>query len=153
MQALEHRIPPPLVAALIAAAMWLLASPTPLLAVPELLRHGLSLLIATTGLVFDLLGLLAFRAQRTTINPLQPARASAMVTSGIYRVTRNPMYIGLALLLLAWAVHLASLWPLLGPPLFVLYMNRFQIRPEERALESLFGEAYSRYAERVRRWL
>ncbi len=153
VQALEHRIPPPLVAALVATGMWLVASPTPWTAVADGARLAATLVIAAAGIGFDLSGLLAFLARRTTVNPMRPRKASALVTSGVYRLTRNPMYVGLALLLLAWAVHLASPWPLLGPPLFVLYMNRFQIRPEERALEALFGDDYRRYAARVRRWL
>ena len=98
-------------------------------------------------------GLLAFRASRTTINPLRPKRVSALVTVCVYRITRNPMYVGLCCILLAWAVHLAALPAFLGPPAFVLYVTRFQIVPEERALAELFGERYLEYAARVRRWL
>lgn len=109
--------------------------------------------MAIAGVAFDLLGLLAFRAARTTTNPFKPERASALVTGGVYRVTRNPMYVGLALLLSAWAIWLSALLPWAGPVLFVLYITRFQIRPEERVLRDIFGDAYSRYADRVRRWL
>jgi protein-S-isoprenylcysteine O-methyltransferase Ste14 len=153
MKALEHRIPPPVLAAGIAAAMWLVASPVPWLTMPEGVRLGVALVIAALGIAFDLSGLLAFRAQRTTVNPMRPHKASALVTHGVYSLTRNPMYVGLALLLLAWAVRLGAPWPLAGPPLFVLYISRFQIGPEERALEALFGDEYRRYAARVRRWL
>jgi protein-S-isoprenylcysteine O-methyltransferase Ste14 len=85
---------------------------------------------------------------------LQPAQAASMVTSGVYRFTRNPMYLGMFCLLAAWAAWLGRLAPLLaGLPAFVLYMNRFQIRPEERALEQRFGAAFREYAARVRRWI
>lgn len=116
---------------------------------------GLSLcLLVLVGLSFDLAGLLAFRASRTTVNPLRPERASALVTRGVYRITRNPMYVGMVFLLLAWGVYLAH-WPalLLGPVVYMLYLNRFQIAPEERALLGLFGEEYRTYMARVRRWL
>lgn len=109
--------------------------------------------LGLVGLAFDLAGLLAFRSHRTTVNPLSPHKASALVTGGVYRITRNPMYVGMAFLLLAWAVHLSALLPLLGPVLFVLYITRFQIQPEERVLQQLFGEAYTDYRRAVRRWL
>lgn len=153
MQALELKIPPPLVAALIAAAMWGLAAFEPSFHLPPLVRQAAVAALVVGGLAFDVLGLVAFLRARTTVNPLTPSKASALVTQGIYKLTRNPMYVGLVLLLTAWACHLSALWPLLGPVLFVLYINRFQIEPEERVLRALFGEAYAAYAARVRRWL
>jgi protein-S-isoprenylcysteine O-methyltransferase Ste14 len=153
MKALELKVPPPLLALFLAAAMWGLSHLEPQLGISVPFRRAAALVIALAGGTFDLLGLLAFRKSRTTIDPLQPQRASAFVTSGVYRVTRNPMYVGLAFLLAAWAVFLGALWPFLGPALYVLYVNRFQIEPEERILARLFGDDYARYTARVRRWL
>lgn len=153
MSALDHRIPPPLVGALVAAAMWGCATLGPQLPMPPMLRHAVVGVLVAAGLAFDLFGLLAFRASRTTINPLKPACASVLVTGGVYRITRNPMYVGMGLLLLAWAVHLSALLPFAGPVAYVLYITRFQIRPEERVLAEIFGGAYAAYAARVRRWL
>lgn len=150
---LEHRIPPPVVGLAIAVAMWAAAGLPPTLAPPDWLRHGLVAVLLAAGIAFDLGGFVAFRRLRTTVNPLSPEKASALVTGGVYRITRNPMYVGMALLLTAWAAHLSALWPFAGPLLFVLYIDRFQIAPEERVLHALFGEAYSAYAARVRRWL
>jgi protein-S-isoprenylcysteine O-methyltransferase Ste14 len=150
---LEHRVPPPIVGLLVALAMWLLAKVPPAFAVTPWLRQGVALLLVAGGVTFDFLGLLAFVRQRTTVNPMRPENASALVTAGVYRVTRNPMYVGMALLLTAWAVDLASPWPFLGPVAFVLYMNRFQIASEERALQARFGAEWATYAARVRRWL
>jgi protein-S-isoprenylcysteine O-methyltransferase Ste14 len=153
MSFLEHRIPPPVAAVLFAALMgWLASLPPPLALSPGAGAVAVPVL-AAAGLAFDLLGLAAFWRARTTINPLRPDKATALVTGGIYQVTRNPMYVGLAFLLTAWAVHLEAAWPLLGPPLFVVYLTRFQIVPEERVLRMLFGERYAAYAARVRRWL
>lgn len=150
---LEHRIPPPVVAALIGLAMWIAAPLGAALAVGATARHVVTAILLAVALAFDLAGLLAFRASRTTINPLRPERASTLVTAGIYRFTRNPMYVGLGLILLAWAVHLSAWLPFLGPLVYVLYINRFQIVPEERALRQSFGEPYVRYMARTRRWL
>jgi protein-S-isoprenylcysteine O-methyltransferase Ste14 len=153
MQALELKVPPPIVGALVAAAMWFLSRFAPQLPLPQTARLALVGLLVTAGITFDLLGLAAFRRLRTTVNPLRPNKASALVTSGVYKVTRNPMYVGMTLLLTAWAVHLSALWPFIGPALFVVYISRFQIQAEERVLRGLFGQEYADYAARVRRWL
>lgn len=153
MHWLEHRIPPPVVAALVGLAMWLAAPPDAALAMGATARHAVTAILLALALAFDVAGLLAFRASRTTINPLRPERASTLVTGGVYRFTRNPMYVGLCLILLAWAVHLSAWLSFLGPLVFALYVTRFQIVPEERALRELFGEPYVRYMARVRRWL
>ncbi|AAY91672.1 isoprenylcysteine carboxylmethyltransferase family protein [Pseudomonas protegens] len=153
MQALENRIPPPLVAVLFAVLMGLLARGLPGLDPGLGTRLLLALPLVMAGLLFVLAGGLAFRRAKTTVNPLKPASASALVTSGIYQYTRNPMYVGFALWLLAWGLYLASPLVLLGVLGFVLYMNRFQIYPEERALGQLFGADFAAYRQRVRRWL
>ena len=133
--------------------MWAVAEVGPQFDLALQARYVVAGVLVVVGLGFDLLGLIAFRASRTTINPLRPERSTALVTGGVYRVTRNPMYVGMALLLLAWAVYLSSLLPFAGPVVFVLYITRFQIQPEERALQAIFGEDFARYAARVRRWL
>lgn len=155
MSSLELKVPPPLVGVAVGLLMGLAAWLMPLSPLPldAMARWSLVAVLVAAGLFVDLLGLLAFRAQKTTVNPLRPQRSSALVTAGIYRITRNPMYLGMALLLLALAVGLDAWLLLLGPVLFVLYLTRFQIQPEERALRQLFGAEYTRYCERVRRWL
>ncbi len=150
---LELKLPPPLVGAAVALLMWVLAWLAPAWPLPPALRLAAVGLLIAAGLAVDLLGLLAFRAHRTTVNPLRPQRSAALVTSGIYRLTRNPMYVGMGLLLLSWAVWLSSLPALLGPVVFVAYITRWQIRPEERVLHGIFGDEYERYCARVRRWL
>jgi protein-S-isoprenylcysteine O-methyltransferase Ste14 len=150
---LDKKIPPPLIGALVAALMWGLSLWGPSWTLTPAVRYLLSGLLIVAGLGFDFSGLLAFRAARTTFNPLKPERSSALVTGGVYRITRNPMYLGLALALSGWAVWLSALLPWIGPPLFVAYITRFQIRPEERILKEIFGDAFSSYAARVRRWL
>ncbi len=152
MKGLELKIPPPALGLLLGAAMWWIASVTPkLMALPD--PANVATVIALVGVSFDIAGILFFRRARTTVNPLRPANTTALVSSGVYRITRNPMYVGMLFILIAWAVYLASAWTLLGPLAFVLYMNRFQIGPEEKVLEGLFGEAYARYKMKVRRWL
>ncbi len=153
MHALELKIPPPAVAMLIAGAMWGISLVAPLLEVPAIIRVAAALAIALAGGGFSLAGVISFRRAGTTVNPMKPETTSALVCSGIYQATRNPMYAGLLFVLVAWAVFLSSPCALLGPLAFVLYINRFQIAPEERALSSKFGKEYAAYKQSARRWL
>jgi protein-S-isoprenylcysteine O-methyltransferase Ste14 len=137
----------------VAVPMGMVAYFSPALAVDLPGRLGVALALAAAGAVVALAGVAEFRRRRTTVNPLQPERASALVTSGVFRWTRNPMYLGLALALFGWAAFLAHPLAALGVPVFVAWMNRWQIPREERALEGLFGAEFARYRTRVRRWL
>jgi protein-S-isoprenylcysteine O-methyltransferase Ste14 len=153
MHSLELKVPPPLVALVLAAAMWVIAKMASPIEAPDLVRHVVAAVIALAGGCVSLAGIVAFRRARTTVNPLKPQNTSALVTAGIYKYTRNPMYLGLLLVLLAWAVFLSSVWALAGPFAFVLYIGRFQIAPEERVLATMFGAGYADYRATVRRWL
>lgn len=150
---LELKIPPPLVGlacALLMAGAGYAFPGLPLATLPRALAAGVFVL---AGLAFDVAGLVAFRRARTTINPLRPQNSSSLVSGGVYRLTRNPMYVGMACILVGWAAWLAQPLALLGPVIFVLYITRYQIRPEERMLEKLFGAGFTAYAAKVRRWL
>lgn len=109
--------------------------------------------LAGAGVVVALLGVVSFRRARTTVNPLQPATASHLVVSGIYRRTRNPMYLGMLLVLLGWGVFLAHVPAMVLAVTFVPLMNRLQIGPEERILSTVFGQQFTNYQSTVRRWL
>ena len=153
MRALELRIPPPIVALLSAAIMWVIARVMPPVEMPGLIRVTTAIALALAGVVIAISGVIAIRRANTTLNPLKPETTSTIVTSGVYRFTRNPMYVGLAFVLLAWAVFMSSAWSLLGVVCFILYMNRFQIMPEERVLSGMFAASYAAYRAKVRRWL
>lgn len=133
--------------------MWLVARFSPALSVELPGRLATALVLAAAGAAVALAGVAEFRRVRTTVNPLRPEKASALVTSGVFRWTRNPMYLGLALALLGWAAFLAHPLAALGVPAFVVWMSRWQIPREERALAALFSEEFTRYRTRVRRWL
>ncbi|HBN13954.1 MAG: protein-S-isoprenylcysteine methyltransferase [Gammaproteobacteria bacterium] len=153
MQSLELKIPPLALVVLFAGLMWLLARLTPGFDYAVPLRQLLVAVVSALAVLIALAGVASFRQASTTVNPLNPENSSALVVSGIYRITRNPMYLGFLLLLAAWALMLANLAVLLLLPVFVWYMDRFQILPEERALAGLFGNDYTNYCARVRRWL
>jgi protein-S-isoprenylcysteine O-methyltransferase Ste14 len=152
-RSLELRIPPPLVALAVAVLMWGLAGITPTidLAADWVLILGVA--PAMLGVGAAIAGVASFQRARTTIHPLTPERSSALVDSGIYRFSRNPMYLGMALVLLGWSAWLTAPAALFGPLIFMAFITRFQIHPEERILEGLFGEGYKDYCRRVRRWL
>lgn len=153
MQVLELKIPPVGVFLLAGAAMWGLERAVPAAAIelPARLFIVLALFAAASGIA--LAGIVAFYRHDTTVDPVRPGKATSLVVASIYRHTRNPMYLGLALLLVAWAAYLANAVSLLLIPAFIAYMNRFQIKPEERALQDKFGSSYTRYMSEVRRWL
>ena len=153
MWSLELKIPPPAVALIVAVTMWTISLPGEPLAVPAVVRAAVAGIVALVGGAFSASGVISFRRAKTTVNPKKPQAASSLVTSGVYRLTRNPMYVGLLFVLVAWAIFLSSAWTLVGPPAFLLYITRFQIQPEERVLAAMFGTAYSNYKENVRRWL
>lgn len=153
VKALENRIPPPVVATVVAAWMWLISGLSPTWVVDRRLSIGVALVFSTAGLVVVAWAVFGFRRARTTINPRKPEQASSLVAAGVYRYTRNPMYLGFAAMLLALAACLASPLALLGPAAFVLFIDRFQITPEERALSGKFGAEFQAYRDRVRRWL
>ena len=131
--------------------MWFLSRPAFDFSLPW--REVIAGIFIAVALGIGVIALIGFRRAKTTVNPLSPEQASALVTGGIYRWTRNPMYLGMLLLLVGWACILSNWAALAILPLFVIYLNRFQIAPEERALRARFGDEFDNYCRKVRRWL
>ena len=114
---------------------------------------ALGVALAVAGLGFAVIALGLFRRAGTTYHPTVPGEATALVTGGVYRLTRNPMYVGMALILAGIAAWYGSVIAALLVPVFVGILTAVQIIPEERALERLFGDEYRVYKHRVPRWL
>ncbi|OGW34755.1 MAG: hypothetical protein A2X58_03295 [Nitrospirae bacterium GWC2_56_14] len=150
---LELKIPPVAVFFVFAAILWLLAIAVPTAEVSFPAKKPIAAGAAVVGGVFAGAGILSFLRVRTTLDPRAPGKAASLVTNGVYAITRNPMYLSLLFLLAGWAVYLSNLAALVALPLFVTYLNRFQILPEERALAVLFDSEFQSYCNRVRRWL
>ncbi len=153
MKTLELKIPPPLLFLICIALMYLNHMMLSLFVVTLPFRELVLFGFLLSSGYFGLSGLYEFRKARTSVHPVRVDKASTIVASGVYRFTRNPMYLGLLLLLLGygyWQQNLLNLLICLG---FVLYMNRFQIQPEERFLEQKFGKTYTEYKAQVRRWI
>lgn len=153
MNTLELKIPPVALGLIFAVIMLALARGIPTWHVTLAGSSWLAAGIASLGLGAALAGVLAFRAAGTTVDPRLPEQSSQLVIRGIYRLSRNPMYVGFLLLLIAWAVWLSNVAACALLPLFVMYMNRFQIQPEERAMQAKFGDSYRHYCRQVRRWI
>lgn len=153
MHTLNNKLPPPLVALIFAAIMWFSAPYLPKLLLSSALQITLTALVLLMGISFCIAGVLSFKRHQTTVNPLKPETASALVNSGVYRISRNPMYLGFAFGLTALSVYLLSPVTLVGVLGFIAYMNAFQITPEEQALTQLFGDDFKHYQSHVRRWL
>ena len=153
MSRLENRIPPPIVAVLFVVAMGACARWLPVVDVSFPGQDLATGLVVGAGLGVIAFAIAQFARARTTIDPLHPAAASTLVSGGVFRVTRNPMYLGLALVLAGLALRLGDGGSALLVAGFVAYITRFQIVPEERALRAKFGAEFDAYAGRVRRWL
>jgi protein-S-isoprenylcysteine O-methyltransferase Ste14 len=153
MHTLELRVPPLALVLICAILMVVLAELVPgadfTVPAQPLPAAG----VAVLGAAAAVAGVVAFRRHKTTVNPLTPDQTTSLVASGIYRVTRNPMYLGFLLMLAGWSLYLANWVAALLLPVFVVYMNRFQIQPEERALREKFGRSFIEYMSAVRRWL
>ncbi len=153
MKALELKIPP--VAVFIVVALLMHLAHTFAAGAHIAVPFSLAILfvsIAISGVV-GISGIVAFRQAKTTVNPVKPEEASSVVDSGIYRYTRNPMYLGLLVLLIGLSIYYQNLLSVALNIVFVMYMNRFQIEPEEAVLEKKFGEEYLDYKQSVRRWI
>lgn len=153
MRWLELRIPPVAVALIHGIGMWVLSGRSD----PGVLRSTsvgwAAGALVVLGAMLALTAVAQFRSHKTTVDPRDPEASSTIVTTGVYRFSRNPMYLAFSLILAGWSLYLAQLQALMLVPVFVLYMTRFQIRPEERVLEERFGSEYVQYSSEVRRWV
>ncbi|WP_085343157.1 isoprenylcysteine carboxylmethyltransferase family protein [Vibrio sp. ArtGut-C1] len=153
MRKLELKVPPVAVFLLVILLMYGLTVLVPSLniSVPfvEVVVGGLTLLSGYMGIA----GVYEFHKVKTTVNPVKPDTASSVVRTGVFSFSRNPMYMALLLLIIAIGLWWQHLSVVLCSVVFVSYMNRFQIKPEERVLERLFGEEYLDYKNHVRRWI
>lgn len=150
---LELRIPPPVVFLAFAGLMWLISVYIPWATVSLPAKMPFALAIASVGGLLAGISIGSFLRARTTLHPDKPMKTTTLVVTGVYSMTRNPMYLSLLLVLIGWAIYLANVAAALLILIFVFYLNRFQIKPEERALASLFGKEFEAYSKRVRRWL
>ncbi|MFT7289238.1 MAG: protein-S-isoprenylcysteine O-methyltransferase Ste14 [Halieaceae bacterium] len=153
MQLLELRVPPIIQLLAMALLMWSVSRYLPAFALPIGGAVWLATAYFIAGTVLAILGVREFRKARTSVDPRTPAKAGKLVSAGVYRISRNPMYLGMLLVLIGWAFYLRSSLALALLPVFVVYMSYFQIKPEERFMREKFTGAYDAYCSAVGRWL
>ena len=146
------KLPPAIVFILFAALMYLLASFLPVGYFDFYGRYLLVKILLAVAILIGTISLYQFFRAKTTVDPLTPSKAQKLVTKGLYNYSRNPMYLTLLLILLAWGLWLGNVFNTITAAAFVAYMNRFQIIPEEEALKEKFGKDYEKYLIKVRRW-
>jgi protein-S-isoprenylcysteine O-methyltransferase Ste14 len=147
------KIPPALQVAIFALVIWLISKLTAVKHLDFEYQKEFSWLIFALGVFIGIIAVYAFRKAQTTVDPRNPDKASKLVTVGIYKISRNPMYLGLFFILLAFVIKLGNLYSVPVLVVYVWYITTFQIKPEETALKDLFGEDYSHYLKTVRRWI
>ncbi len=154
MQNPDHsnvRIPPPLIYAGTFVAAFLLEKIFPVLIVPKTASRVAAFVCIAIWGILSVWSISQFRRARTSFVPIKPA--TALVVSGPYRFTRNPMYVGFTFLYLGLALLFALFWGLILLPVLIVIIQRYVIAREEQYLERKFGEEYLRYKARVRRWI
>ena len=153
MTSLDHKIPPPVIMLLCAALAWVLARSAPgsVFVLPA--RTLIVALLVLAGISLAVAGIAAFRRANTTVDPRSPDQSTSIVRGGPFGFTRNPMYLGMVLMLLGVCAYLANPLALVAVVIFVAYITRFQIIPEERVLLEKFGEPFAQYMRSVRRWI
>jgi protein-S-isoprenylcysteine O-methyltransferase Ste14 len=156
MKFLELKCPPPIVLIVSSLIAWLVSQRSGEFVLQQLntLDNLLwPLVFVIAGIALALAGVKEFADQQTTVNPLDPNLSSSLVTSGVFQMTRNPMYLGMLLVSLGWADLLDNFLAYSGALIFFTYISAFQIKPEEAIMADKFGEAFNQYCRSVRRWL
>lgn len=152
-QDLELLIPPPLLLLATALLMWIFAVFLTFAKIDIPARTIIGTTAFTLGVLIDVCAVIQFWRAKTTVNPISVHNTTRLVTTGLYRFSRNPMYIGQLLILIAWAIYLRNVLSMFWIPAYIFWIERFQIVPEERLLEAKFRGTFIAYARRVRRWV
>lgn len=150
---MKLKIPPAVVTLFFASLMWIMDKYIHFKGTDFQGSSWLAVSFFAAGGTVGLVGLIQFYRQSTSINPHKPDNASSLVDSGIYQFSRNPMYLALLLILISYGIYLGNMLAILVLPFFVLYINYFQIIPEEKVLQQKFGEEFEKYRSQVPRWI
>ena len=145
---LDTKIPPPIVTIMILSIIYLFDFTE-----YNLNTDIISIITLFIGLIFIISAVIQFINRKTTVNPTKPHKTSTLVITGTYKITRNPMYLGMLLIIISFALYKASIISLILIPLFIFYINKFQIEPEEFQMRKKFGNEYEDYCIKVDRWI
>ena len=145
------KIPPPLVVLILVISTFFSSKKIDLIQIP--FQSIISIFILSIGILILLNPVLKFKKSKTTINPIKFKKVNKLVTSGIYKYSRNPMYLGLLMIVISSSIFYLNIYSILTPLFFYLWINRFQIKREEVFLTEKFGEDYLSYKKKTRRWI
>ena len=148
---MKTKIPPPIIALMCITINYLSTHFINPFKFPNIEIIGVFILLA--GLVTAFLGYLLFKKYKTTVNPINPEETTILVTTGIFSITRNPMYLGLFFVICSTVLFFGSWFGIIILMFFVWYINKFQIIPEEETMKKKFGNKYNEYKKNVRRWI
>ena len=148
---MNNRIPPPIVTLICGISIYY--SKSFFNQFFDFSNNGISLFLLILGLIVFIAAVRSFRKQKTTVNPLAPKQASSLVVSGIFKYSRNPMYLGMLIVLLSISFKFNLAGGIVISLFFYLFITRFQISPEEEAMNELFGDEFIEYSKRTRRWI
>ena len=150
---LKLKIPPLLLTSLFGLVMWVISLSTKSIIIPDVTRLVLSLVLVALGFIVSLSGVASFRVAKTTVNPLSPSESTSLVTTGVYKFSRNPMYVAMASILVGIVFFFGNIASFLSVVLFCWIITQFQIKPEEKVLTEMFGQSFLDYSQRTRRWI
>ena len=150
---LELKIPPLLITLIFGFVIWAVSNWFSSVNFSLIFLEVFSYAIFGLGIIIALVAVIKFKKEDTTVDPTSPSKSTSLVINGVYRYTRNPMYLSFFLWLLAYSLYLGNPINLLSLVFFIIYMNNFQIKAEERVLKETFGNEYEVYSSRVRRWI
>ena len=148
---METKIPPPIVTLVFGLSIYFSRGIFQVVEIKYSFYFGILLLVL--GFVILISAVRLFRKDKTTVNPLSPEQATKLVTDGIFKYSRNPMYLGMALVLGSIAVFFNLIGGIILVGLFCVYITKFQILPEERAMRDLFSDDFDKYTKVTRRWI
>ena len=148
---MNNKIPPPIVT--LAFGLMIYFSRNIFPDINNIIFYVLSLFFIILGPFVLISAVRSFKAKQTTINPININNASSLVTSGVFKYSRNPMYLGMVFILLALSFRFNLVGGILFTSIFIMYITKFQIIPEEAAMKRIFGEDFNRYKNETRRWI
>ncbi len=151
MRFLRNKIPPPIVAIVFGFLIYFSSGVLGEIEIPK--KEYFSIFFVILGVLVTFISARSFRLKETTVNPMTPNKTTSLVTDGLFRVSRNPMYLGLSFILISLAIYKGLILGMIFVPIFMFYITVFQIIPEEEAMLELFGDDYREYSNKVRRWI
>ena len=145
------KIPPPILVLILITSNYFSQNRLEIIYLPY--KHSTSVLILLVGSLILINPVFKFIKSKTTVNPVKFKKVNKLVTSGIYKYSRNPMYLGMILIIISTSIFYLNYISVVTPFIFYFWINRFQIKREEIFLKEKFGEEYLSYMSKTRRWI